>query len=75
MGNTSSLLDRIIALHGGTGYGVYTWWSKAVGANHETVSRCLRLKGKQHPPDEWTALVELLERTPPENWPERWQRH
>ena len=58
----------------GREHGIYAWWSRATGASHDHVSRCLRGKGGMSPPEEWVALVELLEATPKDNWPERWRK-
>lgn len=58
----------------GREHGVYVWWARGIGVSEDTASRCLRGKGGRKVPQEWTAIVELLEMTPEKDWPERWKR-
>lgn len=47
-------------------------WAEATGMSAENVSRILA--GKYPVPEWWLALLETLERLPPNEWPERWRR-
>jgi hypothetical protein len=47
-------------------------WAEATGANVEHVSRVL--SGKYPVPEWWFALLEFLETTAPQDWPDRWER-
>jgi len=62
--------ERFAALYGRE-HGVYAWIARAVDANQEHVSRCLR--GERPVPDEWVALLEFLELIPRDKWPDRWR--
>jgi transcriptional regulator with XRE-family HTH domain len=43
----------------------------ALGLSKEQVSRIAR--GKSPSPEYMEAIAELLERTPPQDWPKRWK--
>jgi len=45
--------------------------AKALGLSEEQVSRISR--GKSPSPVYMEAIAELLEQTPPKDWPERWK--
>ena len=47
-------------------------WADATGMSFEQVSRILA--GAHPVPEWWLALLELLERLPIKDWPDRWKR-
>jgi hypothetical protein len=47
-------------------------WAEVTGMSKEHVSRVMG--GHYPPPAWWEPMVELLERLPRKDWPERWGR-
>lgn len=47
-------------------------WATATGQSYEHVSRIMT--GGYEVPGWWEPLIEFLERTPPDQWPERWKQ-
>lgn len=64
------LRHRIERLRG-TARGTAAWLASALGMTRAHVSKML--SGSVAAPPWLAALVELLERVPPERWPKRWR--
>lgn len=69
-GRERAVMDRFKDLLGG--YGTNARLARALDMTPDHVARLVT--GKREVPTYLEALVELLERTPPADWPERWRR-
>lgn len=54
------------------GHGSASRFARAMGLSVEHVGRVLN--GSAEPPEGWLAVLELLERLPEGEWPDRWER-
>ena len=61
---------RASALLGG--YGWQQRWATATGLSRQHVSKVVN--GKATLPDWWGAIIEVMERVPQHEWPERWEQ-
>lgn len=66
------VMDRLKTLLGDQdGYGAGARLARALNVTPDHVSRWMQ--GRNDPPVYLEAIAELLEQTPPAQWPERWR--
>lgn len=64
-----TLKERVGRVLGG--YGSASRFARGMGLSVEHVGRVLN--GAGEPPESWTAVLELLEAVPRDQWPVRWR--